>query len=235
MQKVCLIRVQQYETTVIMKGLLSAWGILNLAGLFNENEKVLLKPNLLSAVKKEAAVTTHPAVFEAVAQILLNESISGRLSVSYGDSPAHEAPLRAARICGLTEIAERLNLNFADFETGRDIEFPDSRYIRKLPIAAGVLESDALVSLSKFKTHALTGITGAVKNQYGVVTGLQKARYHGTYAELEAFARMLGDLNKWLKPRLFVMDAITVMEGNGPRNGKPREAGYVLIGTDPVN
>jgi hypothetical protein len=42
MQKVCLIRVQQYETTVIMKGLLSAWGILNLAGLFNENEKVLV-------------------------------------------------------------------------------------------------------------------------------------------------------------------------------------------------
>lgn len=234
MQRVCLICTDSYDAYAIEKGLEIAWRQLELSDLFKSGERVLIKPNLLSAVDPDAAVTTHPSVFDALAGVLTNPVLNPPLQLFYGDSPAHDSPARAARICGLEQVAVRRGIPMADFENSVYREFSESRYIRRLPIARGVMEADALIGLSKFKTHALTGITGAVKNQYGVIPGLKKARYHGTYADLNAFARMLADLTKWLAPRLFVMDAVTVMEGNGPRNGKPRQAGFVLAGTDPV-
>ena len=45
---------------------------------------------------------------------------------------------------------------------------------------------------------------------------------------------MLVDLNRFLKPRLFVMDGVMAMEGNGPRGGKPRQMGVLLASADPV-
>ena len=45
---------------------------------------------------------------------------------------------------------------------------------------------------------------------------------------------MLVDINRFLKPRLYVIDAIVAMEGNGPRNGHPRKIGAILLSRDPV-
>jgi len=47
-------------------------------------------------------------------------------------------------------------------------------------------------------------------------------------------ARSLVDLNRLIRPRLFVMDAIVAMEGNGPRGGDPRHVGLLLVSDDPV-
>jgi len=48
------------------------------------------------------------------------------------------------------------------------------------------------------------------------------------------FATMLVDLTTLIMPRLYIMDGIMAMEGNGPRSGKPRKLGVLLISTDPV-
>ena len=48
------------------------------------------------------------------------------------------------------------------------------------------------------------------------------------------FFTMLVDINTFLKPRLYVMDAITAMEGNGPRNGKPRQMNALMFSKDPI-
>jgi ferredoxin len=45
---------------------------------------------------------------------------------------------------------------------------------------------------------------------------------------------MLVDLNRLITPRLVVMDGIVGMEGNGPRNGDPRQVGVLLVSDDPV-
>jgi Pyruvate/2-oxoacid:ferredoxin oxidoreductase delta subunit len=48
------------------------------------------------------------------------------------------------------------------------------------------------------------------------------------------FAAMLVDINTFIKPRLYVMDGITAMEGNGPRSGKPKQLNVLLLSADPV-
>jgi ferredoxin len=45
---------------------------------------------------------------------------------------------------------------------------------------------------------------------------------------------MLVDLNTLVRPRLYVMDAVMAMEGNGPRSGRPRSLGLILASDDPV-
>jgi ferredoxin len=45
---------------------------------------------------------------------------------------------------------------------------------------------------------------------------------------------MLVDLNSFVKPRLYIMDGIMAMEGNGPRGGTPRAMNVLLFSTDPI-
>jgi Pyruvate/2-oxoacid:ferredoxin oxidoreductase delta subunit len=77
-------------------------------------------------------------------------------------------------------------------------------------------------------------VTGCVKNQFGCVPGALKGEFHVKLASAIDFARMLVDINAFLKPRLYVMDGIIAMEGNGPRGGKARPMKVLLFSADPV-
>ena len=193
-------------------------------------ESVLLKPNLLVARDADRAVTTHPSVFRAVGRRLAEAGVE----VSYGDSPGFGRPSAVAERAGLASIAEALRVPLADFTHGRTVSFPDGRLIKQFTIAEGVLAADGIVSLPKLKTHGLTRITGAVKNQYGCIPGPLKAEFHARLPNADLFSRMLVDLTRLLRPRLFVMDGVVAMEGNGPQNGTPRSMNVLLLSTDPV-
>lgn len=193
-------------------------------------EEILLKPNLLVASPPERAVTTHPAVFRAVA-ILLKQCGA---KLSYGDSPGFGGQLFTARRAGLEGVAEELGIRSADFTRCATVPFPEGSIVKQFTVAAAAIEAGGIVSISKMKTHALMRITGAVKNQFGCVPGLRKSEFHARMQTVERLAQVLVDLNRLLRPRLYVMDGIVAMEGNGPRNGSPRPMSVLLMSTDPV-
>ncbi|MBQ8653726.1 MAG: DUF362 domain-containing protein [Clostridia bacterium] len=196
-------------------------------------EKILLKPNLLGRALPEKAVTTHPAVFEAVARLLKDE---GFAHVSYGDSPGNPTttPDKAAQACGIAEAAARLGIGKADFDSGSLVHYSQGRAAKSFYLCRGVQEADALINICKMKTHGLERITGAVKNQYGCICGVNKATGHAQYPNSEIFAEMLCDLNLCVKPRLHVMDGVVAMEGNGPSSGTPTSMNVLLFSADPV-
>jgi len=45
---------------------------------------------------------------------------------------------------------------------------------------------------------------------------------------------MLVCLNLYIRPRLYIVDGIMAMEGNGPRNGDPVKLNVVLFSADPI-
>ncbi|MGE5391607.1 MAG: DUF362 domain-containing protein [Deltaproteobacteria bacterium] len=198
--------------------------------LVKPGERVLLKPNLLAPEPPERAVTTHPAVFKAVAEGLIQHGIKP----AFGDSPAISTPEKAAARAGLMAAAEELGLPLADFRQGQNINFKGHFQERTYVLARAVTECDAIISLPKMKTHGLTQLTGAVKNQFGCVVGFNKGAFHAKLPRVEDFARMLVDLDLYLHPRVYVMDGIVLMEGNGPRGGIPRRGGILIMSTDPV-
>ena len=73
-----------------------------------------------------------------------------------------------------------------------------------------------------------------MKNSYGFVYGFHKAKGHTLYPSADSFARMLVDLNQYVKPRLYIMDGIVAMEGNGPGSGDPAPMNVMLMSRDPV-
>ena len=229
--KVALVYCDSYRKEKVFQALKRAVDLIGGAGAFVRcGEKVLLKPNVLAGVAPERSATTHPSVLHAAGRVF--GGLGARLF--YGDSPGFGQPATQLKKAGLSDAAEELGIEQADFDSGKTVVFEGSPFTRRFVLAQGVLDSDCLISLAKFKTHQLTRITGAVKNQFGCIPGLLKTEYHVKMSNPYDFSRMLIALTLFLRPRLYVLDAISAMEGNGPRNGDPLKLNALLVSTDPV-
>lgn len=230
--KVAVIRCNSYNqdevNAAVKKGINLLGGIKN---FISEDEKVLIKPNFLTAKKPDEAVTTHPSIFSAVIDELRNQNIN---QLYYGDSPGFGNSELAAKVCGFSEIADAKNVELLEFNKGKSVDFPEGYILKKLDVADGVLETDCLISLSKMKTHGMTRLTGAIKNQFGIIYGLNKASFHSNFPDILDFSKALIDINRFVKPRLYIMDGIVAMEGNGPKNGTPVNMNVLLFSNDPV-
>lgn len=231
--KVILIPCDSYEEEKVYGAVSRGLKLLEEDGpLIDPAEKVLLKPNLLSKATPDKAITTHPAVFSAVARYLRE---TGREKLFYGDGPGEVRTEIAARDAGILAAAGEQKVVPADFEDGKTVAFPQGTVAKEFFLANGVLEADAIVNLCKMKTHMLERVTGAVKNSYGFVPGnARKKEGHMLYPNAEQFAAMLCDLNRCVTPRFAVMDGITAMEGNGPASGDPVAMNVLLFSRDPV-
>lgn len=231
--KVAIIKCSSYQPEVVQDAI--ARGIQFIGGIESilpKTDKILLKPNILNKAVPSKAVTTHPAVFEAVIKILQD---SGYNNLTYGDSPGNPSPPeKIAESCGLKQIGDKYHLPFGDFTHGETIKFPQGNFTKQFEISNGTLEADSILNLCKMKTHGLMRITGGVKNLLGCVYGFNKGMSHAKFPTPEDFGKMLVDLSLYLKPKLHIMDGITAMEGNGPFSGDPINMNVLLISTDPV-
>lgn len=230
--KVVLLPCGTYEEERVYEQLKQ--GIKLLGGLetiVRKQEKILLKPNLLKKAEVDKAVITHPAVTGAFARLLREE---GYEHLFLADSCGTSTTTKVIRGTGLDETLEKLKIPAIDYTEGVSVSYPEGVQAREFVLPRELLEADAVISLCKMKTHALERITGAIKNSYGFIYGLHKAKGHTQYPSADSFARMLVDLNQYVKPRLYLMDGIVAMEGNGPGSGEPVPMNVLLLSTDPV-
>ncbi len=231
--KVAVMKCESYDINKVKSAISKGLDLLGgLEALFPNDHKILLKPNLLNKATPEKAVTTHPAIFEAVIQILQEQNFK---NLYYGDSPGNPAPPeKIAQGCGLKHVADEYGVPFGDFTHGKTCNFPEGNFSKQFEISNGTLEADAIINLPKMKTHALMRITGAVKNILGCVYGFNKGMSHAKFPDPDSFGKMLVDLSLYLKPKLHILDGIMAMEGNGPFAGNPVNMNVILISTDPV-
>jgi uncharacterized protein (DUF362 family)/NAD-dependent dihydropyrimidine dehydrogenase PreA subunit len=203
----------------------SAGGFPPLAG-----KKVLLKPNLLSDTGADKAVSTHPEVIYAVGKLILDAG--GILQIA--DSPGAGilyTPRNIRRVykkCGIADVARELGVTLFDDTGFQERPFPDGKMMKHFTIINQAFSADVIISVCKLKTHIFTYFSGAVKNTFGVVPGLDKPVFHSRFPDPADFSGMLIDLNELMKPAFVIMDAVVGMEGNGPMGGNPRKAGYIL-------
>jgi uncharacterized protein (DUF362 family)/NAD-dependent dihydropyrimidine dehydrogenase PreA subunit len=229
--RIALVRCGSYKLEEVRRAVRRGIELLGGPERFaRRDERILFKPNVLAGDPPARATTTHPAVLRAAADVF--RSVTSRLS--YGDSPGFGKPAFHLRTSGLARAAAAAGVTPADFENGREVGYKHSGREWRFTLAKGVLEADGIISLPKFKTHQLTRITGPVKNQLGCVPGLLKPQYHVRYPGADAFARMLTALNLLIKPRLYILDGVTAMEGNGPRSGRAVHLGLMMFSEDPV-
>lgn len=226
---VSIVRCPEYEARALDLAVAEA---VELSGGFEaRGAAVLLKPNLLNANGPERGVTVHPAIVAAAVRWLKG---AGASRVLVGDSPGWQTQELVGRKTGIKDAVLQSGGEWADFSTEAEFELPEGRLARRFRLASPLAEADLLVSLPKLKTHQLMYYTGAVKNLFGLVPGLQKSAFHLRFPGRGEFAGMLSDLALASAPDFSLMDAVVAMEGPGPNNGRPRSLGLVLASRDPL-
>lgn len=237
MSTVAIVRCDDYEYTSVRSAVQEALEAAGLIDVLKDKRKILLKPNLLSSRPPEHAVTTHPSVVEAVGVVARELGCD----LVLGDSPpfAGEKPSRYTELLettGMLAVANRLGIKPVRFEERAvRVANPSGRLYKSFELAEAVRDADIIVNIAKLKNHALTQITGAVKNLFGCVPGIRKGLFHVRAAEdRETFAQMLVDLAGSIPHSIHIMDAVVAMEGEGPNAGRPRHLGLILASKDPV-
>ena len=205
---------------------------LSLSDLFKPGTKVLLKPNLLLKATPQEAVCTHPAVVEAIGSLLCDMGCK----ITLADSPAGAYSKNVLKsiyeASGLKEACEKFecNLNYdlsiVPFEA-------KSKRCQQIDIIKPYFDCDVVFNLPKLKTHSMAMYSGAVKNNFGLVGGLQKAQMHFRIPEKKEFCKMFVDLCEEVKPAVSLMDGILAMEGDGPNSGTPRKLGVLIASKNP--
>ena len=238
MEKVSVVKCQSYEQGLVDEKIEEAVNLLGgIEKFVKKGQKVALKVNLLMKATPEKAMTTHPAIVEAVVKLvqkagatpIIVDSAGGPFTAGYMNS-IYEAS-------GLKDVAQKTNCELNQNFNFVEVTHPNAVLGFKFNVISCIAEADCVINLCKLKTHSFTGYTNAVKNLFGIIPGLSKVEMHGKYRDLEQFVNFLFDIYSYIKPKLVlnITDAVVGMEGFGPSNGTPKQIGAIIASADAVS
>ena len=197
-------------------------------GLEVRGQRVLLKPNLVE-FDPNTCINTNVAVIAAAYEAF---SKLGAAEVLIGEGPGHRRDTYAlaelARYRGELEKFDSLFVDLNRDDVSPVMNFADRNRIY-LPNTA--LRADLVVSLAKMKTHHWAGATLSMKNFFGLVPG---AVYGWPKNELHqvGIPESIVELTRIFHRSFAIVDGIVGMEGNGPIQGTPKQAGVLVAGSD---
>lgn len=190
-------------------------------------DRVLIKPNMLSAARPEDAVLTHPLIIKAAVEYVLQKGARPQVS----DSPAIGSFESILKQNGTLEALKGIPVACVPFKDVVEVDV--GKPYGRIEVARDAIETDVIINLPKLKTHTQMLLTLAVKNMFGCIVGFKKSQWHmRAGVDTMAFARLLVAIHQAVVPAISILDGILALEGDGPgKGGKPRKIG-VLIGGD---
>ncbi len=237
MSKVILKKTENYDSSTVYISVKEIMLEQRINELIEENTTILIKPNMLTRTSPEKAVTTHPVVVESVIMVL-KEFGARAENITIADSsggPSNSAILQGNyTVCGFSLVAKKQGVNLYTKLIGKTVK-TEGTIVKEFELIEPAVQSDIIINLAKFKTHVMTGMSGAVKNLFGTVPGLKKAEFHMRFPDKDNFANMIVDLCEVVKPTFTIVDAVNGMEGDGPAGGKVRYLGLLMAGKNPYN
>jgi uncharacterized protein (DUF362 family)/Pyruvate/2-oxoacid:ferredoxin oxidoreductase delta subunit len=231
---VSITKCDSYELEKVRTSVTSSLAPLGgLKSFVKAGDRVLVKLNLLGAKLPEAAVTSHPAVAQAVIELIQEHGGTPVVGDAPGGGCSAATYKTLLKTTGIQRVIDETGCESVRFDDDKkEVISERARTFKKLWICKAVIEADVIIGIPKLKTHMLTYYTGAIKLLYGYVPGLTKAEYHlHTARDVALFADLLLDLHETYPPSVAVMDAIVGMEGEGPTNGIPRQIGLIMAST----
>jgi len=223
LEEVAIVECSSYRQKEVDRAVKQAISLLNFE--FNKGSRVLIKPNVVGCFpENQIAITTNPALVEAVCKILQKN----KCRIFIGDSPFTN-PECAFKSSGLDVVAKKYGRRLI-FEQEKMIKIHDkkAKVLKNFEIAKIVKDVDLIINMPKLKTHTLTKYTGAIKNLYGVIPGGLKQRLHNEARGSKKFSKMLVDIYQNIKPELTIMDAVIGMDKEGPTAGRQRKVNLII-------
>lgn len=229
---VAIASLSEYDSPELEAALDSALGSIGAWELIKPGMHVVIKANLVSAMKPSEAGTTHPKLLYALAKRL----IECGASVTLGDSPGglyNSAFVgRVYKVTGmhaLTELGVKLNDDFSE----KSASYAEAKVLHSFTYTGYLDSADLIINFAKLKSHGMMGMSCAAKNMFGAIPGVIKPEYHYRFPKYEDFANMILDLDEYFHPEISIADAVWGMEGNGPTAGTPKKIGCILASRSP--
>ncbi len=204
---------------------------LDLHKLDVRGKRVVLKPNLVE-YEAGSVINTNPLVVHAA---LEGFRARGAASVTIAEGPGHRrGTLDLADAAGYFKIIPDFENVFTDLnldEVSRvELVNPVSRH-KSLYLPHTVLGCDLLVSLPKMKTHHWAVATLSMKNFFGIVPGSVYG-WPKNVLHWAGIHESIADIARHVPPTFALVDGVVGMEGNGPIQGTPKNAGVLVAGRD---
>jgi len=195
--------------------------------------RVLLKPNFVE-YDPRSVINTDPRLVAAAAEAIRD---AGAAEVLVAEGPGHRRDTGYVVVSsGLADALDDARVPFADLNVAPATSRPlHSHYtpLGQLWLPTAVADADVVVSMPKMKTHHWAGVTLSLKNCFGCLPG----RVYGwpkNALHWVGIDNAILDVAGAVRPAYAIVDGIIGMEGNGPIQGTPIEAGVLVFGDDPV-
>lgn len=194
--------------------------------LIDGAKRIFVKPNIVS--HELYPTTTHPEVLEAVL-----EALDGK-DVVVGDGPAGNILFTHRTLIAhpLHHVCEKRGVKIIDLHSTPSSNYKSPRGF-SVRLSRTPFDFDLIISLPVLKRHLVCTMTGALKNQFGVTTKVERIKLHFSRKNIH---KGVAEINAILRPGLFILDAVEVLiKSNEVRLfGVRKSLGYMLAGTDPV-
>jgi len=190
-------------------------------------KKVLIKPNIVS--DEPYPSTTHPVVLRAC----LDYFLANKKEVVVADGPAPDAGDSKSILehHQLKVICDALDVPLLDLIKSEMRKVQSGDFT--LELSSLPFQYDFILSLPVLKSHSICHFTGALKNQFGLLSKRERIKLHVGGQDIH---QAIAQLNRIIKPNFYIVDAVeTLINTNEVRHGgKKRSLGFMLAGSDPV-
>lgn len=178
-------------------------------------KKVLVKPNMLRAASPGECVVTSPYLIEETVSYL---NAAGA-EIMVGDNPMPDTRFPnvndVADYCGFVRVSKGTFRNIGRYT--RKVKKPNN-LLKEFYVSREIFDCDLLVSLPKFKSHELTTLSVAVKNQYGIIPGGLKPYIHSLFPGIEEFSKVLVEIYETRAPDIIIVDCLDVIDAKGRKH-----------------
>jgi uncharacterized protein (DUF362 family) len=186
--------------------------------------KIAIKPNLCYYWKSSTGETTDPKVVGAVADVLRMHYTPDEIYLVESDATAMQTK-HAFKMLDYEKLAAEKNMKLINLCEDTLLPVNDdvtTSFPHEIKIPKILTEVDLFVSVPTLKVHGLTGITCALKNQFGCIPIRRKVIFHKNLSKVIAF------INKCITPDLILVDGLI-------STGKtPKRLNLIMAGYDPV-
>ena len=226
---VTLLSAESYDgdlADIVLRGL-------STLGQDVRGRRVFLKPNMVE-YWRDKAVNTDARLVAATADAMLT---AGAREVVIGEGPGHRRDIEyLLEGTGMRDVVKDMRLRFVDLnhdDVRRVTLTCNYSGMNSVWLPVELLQSDYIVSMPKLKTHHLAGMTASMKNLFGTMPGAVYG-WPKNLLHFHGIDQSIIDLTATIRPQLAIVDAVLAMEGDGPIMGRPRQIGFIGMGTDLV-
>ena len=173
------------------------------AEVIDPAREVFLKPNIVFPVRQSSGEITRIDVVRALIEEI--RRINPGVSISMGEgTAAGSIPEENFEVSGFARLAREMHIALIDLHKSERKEIQWEYGTVKLP---RVVFESTYISLPILKQSSAAGISGALKNQKGIITVQMKKEFH----KLGLDARIVA-LNQVMRPALTIMDCSLFFE-----------------------